>query len=101
MRMTLDRDGTAPGRSLRLVVVLPGNLLHALRHEPSAAEDRDLRAIGSSQDQHFGVQVCMVSGRKVQVWLSFSATFFHGLRIATRRRSDLPRVGQLFLGHLS
>lgn len=83
-------------------MILPGNLLHALRHEPPAAEDRNPGAVGSAQDQHLGVQVCVVSGREVQVWFSITARyFFHGLRIAIRGGSGLPKVGQLFLGHLS
>lgn len=99
-RRTLAR-GTGPGWPLGLIVVCPGSLLHALSHEPSAAEERDIRAVGPSQDQHLGVELRVVSGREVQVWFTVFARVFHGLMIATRRRFCVPHVSHLFLGHLS
>jgi hypothetical protein len=93
--------GPAPGRCLGLVVVCPCSLLHAPHHEPFATEERDLGAVGSSQDQHLWVQVCVVSGRDVKVWLSFLARFSHNLMIATHGRSGFPNMGHLFLRNLS
>ena len=82
-------------------MVLPGDLLHCLRHEPSDAEECDLGAVFTPEDQHLGLQVCVVSGWEVQVWLSVLAWWVHSLRIATRRRLGLPHVDDLFLRHLS
>jgi hypothetical protein len=82
-------------------MVLPGSLLHCLRHESFAAEECYLGAVGSYQDQHVGIQAYTVSGWEVQAWLCVLARFFHSLKIATRRRLGLPHVGDLFLRYLS
>lgn len=99
-RRTLARV-TEPGWPLGLIVVYPGSLLHAPSHEPSAAEERDMRAVGPSQDQHLGVKLCVVSGREVQVRFTVFARVFHSLMIATRRRFCVPHVSHLLLGKLS
>jgi hypothetical protein len=88
------------GRSLELVMVLPGNLFHALRHESPAAEDRDLGGVGSgSRPLGPGVRDIRAGGAGLALYLC--QVLFYGLRIAIRRGSGLPKVGQLFLGQLS
>jgi hypothetical protein len=86
---------------LLLAVVLPGCMLYRLRHETPAAEEGNPRAVGAIENQYVWVQGCVVSGREVQVWLYILAWWAHSLKIATRRRFNLPQVGDLFLRHMS
>jgi hypothetical protein len=84
-----------------LAVVFAGSLLHCFCHKTSAAEDGDLGAVGSSQNQHIWVQGGVVAGWEVQVQPFLLAKQDYDLRLATCVRIGIPQDSDLSLPHLS